>query len=212
MSTVISATTHRNIASLNLPLPMPEVVTYAQAIVKGMTGNPAFPSPTPPLVQVEAAITTLATAQAATLTRAKGAVATRNTAHAALHTMLQQLKGYVQMVADGKPETGAAIIEGAGMAVQKGARPTASRLRREARTGRRLGEARHLVRRSPRVVRVGVQHRRRQDLGGGAAEPPGQDDRDRPAVGHAGAVQGPRRDQGGTWGLEPHSLPAGEVG
>jgi predicted phage tail protein len=117
--TIATNPAHRSIASLNLPLKVPALITYAQNIVKGMTGNPAFPSPTPTLAQVGAAITALNTAETATLTRVKGSVATRNTARVTLHTLLQQLKGHVQNAADADPENAASIIQSAGMAVRK---------------------------------------------------------------------------------------------
>jgi hypothetical protein len=53
------------------------------------------------------------------LTRAKGAVATRNEKRAALVSLLEQLRAYVQARADASPENGASIIESAGMAVRK---------------------------------------------------------------------------------------------
>jgi hypothetical protein len=118
MTTAINPA-HRSYASLKLPLRVPAVISYAQNIVKGMTGNPSFPNPTPTLAQVSTAVTALSTAQAATLTRVKGAIATRNTAREELHTLLQQLKAYVQTVADADTEHGPAIIDSAGMAVRK---------------------------------------------------------------------------------------------
>jgi len=110
---------HRIVASLKLPLNVSALVTVARNIVEGMTGNPAFPNPAPTLAQVSASITALGTAETATLTRVKGSVATRNTARATLRTQLEQLKSYVQTVADADPEHAAALIQGAGMAVRK---------------------------------------------------------------------------------------------
>jgi len=43
-----------------------------------MTGNPVFATPTPTLAVVSQAITDVQTAETAALTRAKGAVTTRN--------------------------------------------------------------------------------------------------------------------------------------
>ena len=43
----------------------------------------------------------------------------RNDKRAALVVLLQQLRGYVQNVADATPENGAAIIESSGLAVRK---------------------------------------------------------------------------------------------
>jgi hypothetical protein len=111
--------THRSVASLNLPTQVPALITYAQGIVKGMTGNPAFPAPTPTLAVVSAAITDLQTAETAALGRAKGAVATRNEKRAALVGLLQLLRGQVQEAADANLENAASIIQGAGIAVRK---------------------------------------------------------------------------------------------
>ena len=87
---------NRSTGSLKLPLNVPALVVYAEGIVKCMTGNPAFPNPAPALAQVTAAIMALSTAEAATLTRARPAVATRDAARVTLHGLLVQLKGYVQ--------------------------------------------------------------------------------------------------------------------
>jgi len=118
MSVPINAA-HRSIASLNLPLKVPALLTYAGNIVKSMTGNPHFPNPSPPLATLGAAIVTLSAAESATLTGTKGAVAQRNTAKAALVLLLQELRGNVQTAADADIENGAAIIQSAGIALRK---------------------------------------------------------------------------------------------
>ncbi|HEX3346003.1 MAG TPA: hypothetical protein VHS09_15575, partial [Polyangiaceae bacterium] len=117
--TISTSSTHRSIASLHLPGKVPALITYAQSIRTAMTANPHLPSPTPTLAQLDAAIIALATSEAATLTRAKGTVAPRNTARKALVKLLQQLKGYVQTAADADEENGATIIASAGIAVRK---------------------------------------------------------------------------------------------
>jgi hypothetical protein len=109
----------RSLVSLKLPKPVAQLIPYAAGIVTGMTNNPAFPNPVVPLATVNAAISALHTAEAAALTRAKGAVATRNEKRAALVSLLEQLRAYVQARADATPENGASIIESAGMAVRK---------------------------------------------------------------------------------------------
>ena len=70
---------------------------------------------------MSAAITDLQDSDTATLARTKGAAATRNTKRAALVTMLQSLRMYVQAIVDGNEENGPAIIQSAGMAVKKAA-------------------------------------------------------------------------------------------
>ncbi len=111
---------HRAIASLLLPKSNTMgLIIIAQAIVKAMTANPSFPSPTPTLAAVTAAINDLQSAENAALARTKGAVATRNAKRGALVKLLQQLKAYVQTTADADAQNGAPIVEGAGMSVRK---------------------------------------------------------------------------------------------
>ena len=110
---------HHPIAVLVLPKPVPALVTYAQSVVKAMTGNPSFPSPVPALATVAAAIGALHDAETATLARTKGAAQARNDKRAALVTLLRQLLGYVQTVADADVETADTVIRSAGIAVKK---------------------------------------------------------------------------------------------
>ncbi len=114
-----TATPHAAQAVLKLPLKVPALIQVAQAIVKAMTGNPAFPAPSPTLAQVSAAITALSTAETAALSRTKGAVLVRNGARTALLTLLKQLRAYVQATADADVENSASIIASAGAAVRK---------------------------------------------------------------------------------------------
>ena len=65
-----------------------------------MMGNASFPTPTPTLATVSAAITDYQNAEASALARAKGAAATRNGKRKALVQLLELLKAYVQTVAD----------------------------------------------------------------------------------------------------------------
>jgi len=111
--------TPRYIVSLKLPKVVGQLIPYAAGIVTGMTNNPAFPQPVVPLPTVTGAISALHSAETAALTRAKGTAATRNEKRAALVSLLEQLRAYVQAQADASPENGASIIESAGMAVRK---------------------------------------------------------------------------------------------
>jgi hypothetical protein len=117
--TTTSSPAHRTVASLGRPAKVPALIVFAQNVYKAMTGNPHFPSPTPTLAVLAAAIAALSTAETATLTRTVGAVTARNTARSALVTMLQQIKGYVQLIADGDPENSVSIIQSAGLGVRK---------------------------------------------------------------------------------------------
>jgi hypothetical protein len=111
--------THRPIAVLAIPHSVKAFVPYAQSIVTAMTQNPSFPSPVPALAVVTTAIGALQNAESATLARTIGAVEARNDKRATLVGLLQQLRSYVQTVADGDLETAATVIRSAGMAVKK---------------------------------------------------------------------------------------------
>jgi hypothetical protein len=119
VNTAPKKTTHRTLASLKLPKPVPALIVYAEGILKAMTGNPHFPSPVPPLTALSGALADLQSAETAALARTKGAVATRNAKRAALVGLLQHHRAYVQSQADASPEVAPAIIESAGMAVKK---------------------------------------------------------------------------------------------
>jgi hypothetical protein len=112
-------TTHRTLATLSLPKQVGALITYTQNIVMRMTGNANFTTPVPALTAVTTACNELQTAETAALARTKGAVAIRNEKRTALVALLQQLRAYVQSIADGNVENGTSIIESAGIAVRK---------------------------------------------------------------------------------------------
>jgi hypothetical protein len=112
-------TDHRSIVVLKIPTRVQSLITYANGIVKALTGNPSFPTVTPTLATVSAAIADLQTAETAALARTKGAVVTRDEKKTALVQLLQQLKGTIQTTADANVETGASTIASAGVAVKK---------------------------------------------------------------------------------------------
>jgi hypothetical protein len=110
----------RAIAFLKLPRAhAPQLLIIGQSILKSMTGNAHFPSPTPSLKAIAAAIKDLSDAQVAVVARALGAVPDRQEKRRVLVALLQQLKAYVQAVADANLESSAAIIVSAGMSVRK---------------------------------------------------------------------------------------------
>jgi hypothetical protein len=78
-----------------------------------------FPTPTPPLTQLSNDINSFDAAQTAALTRAKGAVQKRNAAMAVVVADLDQLRAYVQTVADADPSNALAIAHSAGMDLRK---------------------------------------------------------------------------------------------
>ncbi|MGH7294790.1 MAG: hypothetical protein ACRELB_07655 [Polyangiaceae bacterium] len=120
MSTNIKQTsTSRAIVALNLPGPVPALITYAQTVIKGLTNSPHFPTTTPTLAVLNGAINALIDGENAALTRVKGAVVQRNAARKALVQQMQLLKANVQSAADGDPDNALTIIESAGMSVRK---------------------------------------------------------------------------------------------
>jgi len=115
----INNSIHRATVSLKMPAKVADFIAYATGVVHAMTNNPAFPSPVPALSVLSAAVSVLQAAETLALTKAKGTVAARNDKRAVVVSMLQQLRGYVQAVADATPENGATIIQSAGIAVRK---------------------------------------------------------------------------------------------
>src|SRR5579859_3212905 len=123
MSTTTKST-HRSTAVLKLPTPIAALILFARALVKALTGNPNFPSPTPSLAALTTGIDDLQIAQTAALARTKGAVTTRNEKRAALVLQLHDLRAYVQSVANASPDHSASIIESSGFSVRQPATRT----------------------------------------------------------------------------------------
>lgn len=105
--------------ALKLPLPVPELIKVAQAIIAALTNNPHIPNPNPPLTALNSALNALVTTETATKTRAAGTVAARNVARTNLLSLLHATKANVQQIADSNPEQAEAIITSAGMQVRK---------------------------------------------------------------------------------------------
>jgi hypothetical protein len=114
-----NASVHRILVALAMPKPVPAFIVYARNIVERITGNPHFPSPVPTPAAITKATDDLQVAEAAVLTRVKGAVPVRNQKRAALVTLLDQLRGYVQTVADADPVNSTAIVESSGLVIRK---------------------------------------------------------------------------------------------
>jgi hypothetical protein len=110
---------HRSIVSLALPKTVPALISYAEQVVKAVTNNPSFPNPSPTLAVITQAIDDLQAAEAAALSRFKGAVQARNDKRSALVKLLETLKTYIQNVADTNNETAPTVIKSAGLAVRK---------------------------------------------------------------------------------------------
>ncbi len=115
----ISSKPRRAIATLKLPVSLPALIAYGAQIVKAMTGNAYFPSPTPTVAVLQKGVDDLMAAQSGAQARTKGAVALRNEKRAALVTLLEELRTFVQSQADANPENGGSMIESAGIALRK---------------------------------------------------------------------------------------------
>ena len=115
----INKSIHRATISLNVPAKIADLILYANNIVQKMTNNPSFPTPTPSIAVLTAAVSDLHSAETTALSRARGSATVRNDKLTTLVSLLQQLGGYVQGVADATPENGAAIIESGGLTVRK---------------------------------------------------------------------------------------------
>jgi len=118
MSTT-TKTTNRLTVTLGLPKNPAALILFAQTMLRKLTGNPSFPAPIPSLAAFSAAINDLQAAETAALGRAKGAVTARNEKRTALVGIIQQLRSYIQSVADTDPTNAASMIESAGVAVRK---------------------------------------------------------------------------------------------
>lgn len=98
---------------------VPRYMTACRLIVTMMTGNPSFPTPTPPLSEVSAALDALEASEELANKGGKGMVKQRDVALRAVHTKMNVLKAYVQGTANAEPDRGEAIILSAGMKVGK---------------------------------------------------------------------------------------------
>jgi hypothetical protein len=72
---------------------------FAQNVIDGMTGNPAFPTPLVPIADLQTALTTFNAKLAASLNGGRLEMAERDAAAAALTLLLRQEAAYVQGVA-----------------------------------------------------------------------------------------------------------------
>jgi hypothetical protein len=110
---------HRVLVALAMPKPVPAFIVYVRNVVERITGNAFFPTPVPTPIAITKATDDLQVAEAAVLTRVKSAVSVRNQKRAVLVALLEQLRGYVQTVADADPANSTAIVESSGLAVRK---------------------------------------------------------------------------------------------
>ena len=97
----------------------PLLVVRARNIVQRMTGNPWFPSPSPPLADVESAIDDLDAAEVRTHTRAPDSVTDRDGKRKVLERRLDELRGYVFKIASDNPDHAAEIVASADMYLKR---------------------------------------------------------------------------------------------
>jgi hypothetical protein len=109
----------RALAALKLPRKIGDLINVAQVIVKAMSGSPSFPNPQPTAAVMTAAVDDLVAAENAAKLRTTGTVALRNSKKAALVTLLEQWRTYVQSTADASPENAANIIQSGGVALRR---------------------------------------------------------------------------------------------
>ena len=111
----MTASMKRVRAALHKPANAMALVIYARLIIQKMTESPWFPQPFPPLAKVEAAAQALDVAQTNAQIGARGLADRRNAARATLSNLLEQLRAYVEGVANENLESAASIIESAAM-------------------------------------------------------------------------------------------------
>jgi hypothetical protein len=109
----------RILAILKRTRRIPDDILYAGFVLEQMSNNPVFASPPVPYADLAAKIAALQAAEAYTLTGTHGAAAARNAQFVQVWSRLEQLKSYVQGLADQSLESAAVIIETAGMNVKK---------------------------------------------------------------------------------------------
>ncbi len=110
----------RSVAVLKLSNRVKNVISFAQNVAAAFTNNAHLPAPVPSLATFQADVAALNTAEAAVLSRTKGAVEVRNSKFAVVKQDLENLKTYVQTVAGAaSPADAETIISSAGMALRK---------------------------------------------------------------------------------------------
>jgi hypothetical protein len=138
-----SKSTHRTIAELKLPKPIPDLITYARAILSAMNANPNFPNPSPPLGEIGKSVDDLESAEKIAQGRARGSALARDEKRTAMVAKLQLLKSYVQTAADANHAVAADIITSAAMVVRKV--PTRAKRTFQVRPGPVSGSVKVLV-------------------------------------------------------------------
>jgi hypothetical protein len=108
----------RVIVALHLPTRVADLLVHSLSVVSAMKGNAFFSSPTPSLTVVSTHIQELHLAEVTARSRVMGGVEARDLARFVLVSDLNQLKAYVQVVADADRAQAETIITSAGMFVR----------------------------------------------------------------------------------------------
>jgi hypothetical protein len=112
-------TTHNTVV-IKRPKSVVSQIALAQAIASAMANSATtFPTPTPPLAQLNTDIDNVVSAQTLASTKAKGAAAARNDKLAIVVADLEQERGYVQKIVNANPGQAETIAQAAGMALRK---------------------------------------------------------------------------------------------
>src|SRR5437660_10517240 len=82
-----------------------DVVARSQAVLNGLTGNPAYEHPPVELAVLKAALDSYSAAIAEALDGSKKAIADRNKRRQEVITMLRQLERYVEVTSKNDPAT-----------------------------------------------------------------------------------------------------------
>ncbi len=109
----------RAIVAFKIPRRNSDRINYAQSVAEAMRANPRFPSPRPALADFEAHIDAAAAANAFVLIGPIGSAARRDARLAAVQSDLEQLRSYVQRIADASTGEARAIIASAGMNMKR---------------------------------------------------------------------------------------------
>lgn len=105
---------------LKRPTAVPAIISLAQAIEASISANATtFPTPVPTMAQFSSDISALIAAEATAKTRVKGAVQARDAALKVVETDMNQLRTYVETVANANPDKATAIANSASMEVRK---------------------------------------------------------------------------------------------
>ncbi len=117
--------------ALDLPKDAPGVITRAMLIANCVDGNKWFPAPVPPIADVRVAIAALQHAEVAARSLTLGLATKRDVELGRVRQLLEQLKAYVQGIAQANLALAVAIVESAGMRFVKAGLPAVYDLKAE---------------------------------------------------------------------------------